>query len=174
MILDKRYQKTEEQILRLFFEYGDSITVESMAKIIGVNRSTIYRQHRTTRGIIDDYIQILMNKYKNGFDKNIRRYYFSLLVFIMKNKKIFLIFLKMRDRQLLLMILRMNKDNLMKYAGFKKEQKKVFNIYCDEIVAIMKTWGENEFSKDDFDVVLNDVLFLTKNMKVRLGPLVKY
>ena len=59
----------------------------------------------------------------------------------------------------------------MKYAGFRKEHGKVFNIYCSEIVAIMKVWGENEFSKDDFDVVLNDVLFLTKNMKVRLGPL---
>ena len=170
-MLDKRYQKTEEQILRLFFEYGDSITVENMARIIGVNRSTIYRHHKTTRGIIDDYTQILINKYENKFDKNIRRYYFSLLVFIMRHKKIFSVFLKMRDRRLLLMILRMNKDNLMKYAGFRKEHGKVFNIYCSEIVAIMKVWGENEFSKDDFDVVLNDVLFLTKNMKVRLGPL---
>lgn len=171
MILDRRYQKTEEQILRLFFEYGDSITVERMARIIGVSRSTIYRHHRSTRGIIDDYIQILIKKYENKFDENIRRYFFSLLVFIMRNKKVFLIFLKMRDRQVILMILRMNKDNLMKYAGFKMEPGKVFSIYCNEIVAIIKSWGENEFSKEEFDVVLNDVLFLTKNMKVRLGPL---
>ena len=74
MTLDKRYQKTEEQILRLFFEYGDSISVENMAKIIGVNRSTIYRHHRSMRKIIDDYIQVLINKYENRFDKNIRRY----------------------------------------------------------------------------------------------------
>jgi hypothetical protein len=77
----------------------------------------------------------------------------------------------MRDWRAILEVLKMNEDGLMKYAGYKQRVIKVFNIYRYEVLAVINEWGENGFSRDDFDVVLNDTLFLTKNMKVRLGPL---
>ena len=171
MILDRRYQKTEEQILRLFFVYGDTITIERMAKMLGVSRSTIYRHHKSLKEMINFYTKKVMNECKGFCNENAKRFYADLLIYIIKNKETFLMFYKMRDWRAFLSILEMNESVLTENAGYKQRVKKVFNIYKYEVVAVMNAWGEKEFNRDDFDVVLNDVLFLTKNMKVRLGPL---
>ncbi len=174
MTLDKRYQKTEEQMLRLFFIYGDTITIERMAKILRVSRSTIYRHHKSLKEMIEYYIKKTVDECGEFCNDDTRKLYTDLLIYIIKNREVFLVFYKMRDSRALFTVLEMNEDSLMEYAGYRQRVTKVFNIYKYEIIAVMDAWGENGFNRDDFDVVLNDVLFLTKNMKVRLGPLNYY
>lgn len=171
MTLDKRYQKTEEQMLRLFFIYGDTITVERMAEIIGVSRSTIYRHHKSLKELIEYYIKKVVDECGEFCNDDTRKLCTDLLIYIIKNREVFLVFYKMRDSRALLAVLEMNENSLMEYAGYKQRVTKVFNIYKYEVLAVINIWGENGFSRDDFDVVLNDILFLTKNMKVRLGLL---
>lgn len=171
MTLDKRYQKTEEQMLRLFFIYGDTITIERMAKILGVSRSTIYRHHKSLKELIDYYTKKVVSECGELCEENVKRFYTDLLIYIIKNREVFLVFYKMRDSRAILKVLEMNENSLMEYAGYKRRVRKVFNIYKYEVMAVMNVWGEKGFSRDDFDVVLNDILFLTKNMKVRLGAL---
>ena len=116
---DKRFKANEMKMLRLFFEYGDNITIERMAKIMGVKRSTIYRHHKTLRGIIDDYMELIVDDCNSFCGEDIRKFYFCIMVYIMQNKEIFLVFLKMHDREVLLIILMKNKENLLKSVGYK-------------------------------------------------------
>ncbi len=167
---DKRFRENEMKILRLIFVYGDTITMERVAKLIGVERSTIYRHHKTLKEMTEYYVEKVVNECEKC-NEDVRKFYTDLLIYIIKDKEVFLVFYRMRDWRALLAILEMNEDGLMEYAGYRQRMAKAFNIYKYEILAVMDAWGEKSFSKDDFDVVLNDILFLTKNMKVRLGPL---
>ena len=117
---DKRFRENERKLLRLFFEYGDSITIERMAKKIGVGRATIYRHHKTVRGIIDDYIEMFTDECESFRNVNIQKYYYNVLIFVLKNWEMFLIFLRFHDRQVLLVMLSKNKDNLARKQKKKK------------------------------------------------------
>ena len=60
---DKRFKKTEEAILRVFFETKECISVKSLAIKIGVARSTIYCHHKSIREILPDYEKYILKEF---------------------------------------------------------------------------------------------------------------
>ncbi len=177
MTKDKRYKEIEEKILQLFFEYGYNLTASIVAKELGVSRSTFYRHHKTVQDIIPDYVKMLTSdldmECQGCNEECIQIFFERILIFIVRERELFLIFLKMKNREVLVLILLKNEKMILKYADFRVEAGKVYNIYIGEVVAVVTEWGENGFLCDEINVVLGDILYLTRTMKVRLGPLAK-
>lgn len=172
---DKRFREVEEKILQLFFEYGYGLTAKMAAMKLGIARSTFYRHHKSVHDIMPDYARTILadvrTECKGCSEECVRSFFRGVLIMIVHQKVIFLIFLKMRNREVLVLILLKNQTMLLKYADFKVEAGKVFNIYIGEVIAIMAQWGESGFNYEEISLVLSDILYLTKTMKRRLGPL---
>jgi AcrR family transcriptional regulator len=172
---DKRFRENEDKVLRLFFEYGEKLTIGKIAKRLGVPRSTIYRHHPSVRAIVNDYVSMMKSKCnircRSDKEKDIKKFFRELLFFIVKNKKVFSLFLKVENKEALLTVLCKNKRALLLCVGFRFEADKAFNIYCKEVIEVIRMWGENDFDKQGIEVVLRDILYLTKTLKIRLGPL---
>ena len=175
MTQDKRFRETEEQILRLFFERNGNVTIGEMARAIGVSRATIYRHHHSIDEIVSDYSRTLLEKCKvkcDGFsEKQVRRFFLELLLFIVKNKLVFMMFFSVKNRNVLMGILVNNKEMILKSAGFTGRADKAFNIYCGEVLAVIQMWSEDGLSWEGMSTALEDILFLTKTLKTRLGVL---
>ena len=178
MTKDKRYREIEEKILQLFFEYGYSLTASMVAEKLGVARSTFYRHHKTVQDILPDYIKLILEDAKvdcKGSDEGcVQKFFMGVLILIVREKEIFLIFLKMQNREILVLILLRNEKLLLKYADFRVEAGSIYNIYVNEVVAVVDDWGKEGFPCNKVNVVLGDIMYLTRTMKVRLGPLVRY
>lgn len=172
---DKRFRENEDKVLRLFFEYGEKLTMGRIARRLNVPRSTVYRHHPSVRAIVDDYVSMIKSKcnitIKSEKEKDIKKFFRELLFFILRNKRIFLLFLKAQNKEALLTVLYRNKNFLLLCVGFHFEADKAFNIYCKEVLEVIRMWGEKGFSKHSIETVLKDILYLTKTLKVRLGPL---
>lgn len=170
---DKRYKETEDKILRLFFESGGEMSVTEMARQIGVARSTIYRHHRSTRRILDDYKDAAMMEYLERFgssEDKIDRIFLNILVFVSTNREIFLVFLKMHDDSVLAAMIWLARRRLVEVVEELKREK-VFKIYVGEVVATVKYWGERGFLEDKIVGVLSDIMFLSSTVAVRLGEM---
>ena len=87
---DKRFRENEEKVLRLFFEYGEKLTMGRIARRLGVPRSTVYRHHPSVRAIVDDYVSMIKSKCnimcKGGKEKDVKKFFRELLFFIVRNK----------------------------------------------------------------------------------------
>lgn len=172
---DKRFRENEDKVLRLFFEYGEKLTMGRIARRLNVPRSTVYRHHPSVRAIVDDYVSMIKSKCnircRSDKEKDIKKFFRELLFFIVRNKKAFSLFLKVQNKDALLTVLYKNKKVLLLCVGFRFEADKAFNIYCKEVIEIIRMWGEKGFNKHSIEVVLKDILYLTKTLKIRLGPL---
>lgn len=172
---DKRFRENEEKVLRLFFEYGEKLTMGKIARHLGIPRSTIYRHHPSVRAIVDDYVSMMKSKCnikcKGGKEKDIKKFFRELLFFIVRNKRVFQLFLKAENEETFLAILYKNKRCLLLCADFRFEADKAFNIYCKEVIEVLRMWGEKDFCQHNIEVVLKDIIYLTKTLKIRLGPL---
>ena len=172
---DKRFRENEEKMLRLFFEDGRKLTINKIARRLGVSRSTIYRHHPSVMAIVEDYVSMMKSKcnitIKGKKEKDIKKFFRELLFFIVRNKRIFLLFLKAENKEALLTILYKNKRFLLLCVNFRFEADKAFSIYCKEVIEIIRMWGEKGFKKEEINIVLKDILYLTKTIKIRLGPL---
>lgn len=124
---------------------------------------------------MDDYVSMMKSKcnitIKSEREKDIKKFFRELLFFIVRNKWVFLLFLKVQNGDALLAILHKNKKLLLLCVGVRFEADKAFNIYCKEVIEIIRMWGEKGFSAHSIEVVLKDILYLTKTLKIRLGPL---
>lgn len=172
---DKRFRENEDKVLRLFFEDGENLTIGKIVRRLGVPRSTFYRHHHSVRAIVDDYVSMMKSKCnimcRGGKEKDVKKFFRELLFFIVRNKHIFSLFLKAQNKEALLAVLYKNKRLLLLCADFRFEADKAFNIYCKEVVEIIRMWGEAEFRQGKIEEVLKDIMYLTKTLKVRLGPL---
>ena len=61
----RRYRKTEETILRVFFDENQKgISMQKMAKKAGLGRSTMYTHHHAIREIIPDYERYMLVEFQ--------------------------------------------------------------------------------------------------------------
>ena len=87
---DRRYKKTEEKLLSVFFDVRYD-TVGQIAKRAGVTRSTIYTHHRSVMKILPDWEADILEEYRLFMR---RRDYLEMLVFVLNYQKYFEVFLK--------------------------------------------------------------------------------
>lgn len=167
---DRRYKKTEEKILTVFFDVPDC-TMQQLAKRAGVGRSTLYTHHHSIRRIIPDYEKEILKKYNIEIEKKmkiknvgIKTLYLDTLIFIIKNKQIFEMFLKFEDREIVVkMVLKLKPRIIV--------SEKALRICIAEIAEIIFEWGKRGFSENEIEEVLFDMMYLTLSARKRLGPI---
>jgi hypothetical protein len=161
---DKRYKKTEEKMLSVFFVYPD-YTMRQLAKKAGVGRSTAYFHHSSVRRIVPDCEKYVLIEYRRVFkkDADIKKIFFDLLIFVLKNRKFFELFLKFNDREILI-------EMLSFLRPYFRGSEKCFRIYVAEVTEVVFEWGRGGFSEDKISGALSDIMYLTRTAYDRLSP----
>ena len=176
---DRRFRKIEETILTVFFdEYRKGSTMRRLAKKVGAGRSTMYIHHHAVREVIPDYEKYILAEYRSFMRKklkmenaDLKNLYFDTLVFILRNRKFFEVFLKFDDREILIKMLDVIKDKAVIFMRLPKNHKKIFGVYKGEVVEIIFEWGERGFLEGELEKVLSDILYLSKTARARLIPI---
>ncbi len=176
-LADKRFRRTEEAILQAFFALRGDVGMIRIAKNAGVARSTVYIHHRATREIIPDYEKYILKKYQKVVQrmltaKNSRfeAILMRTLIFMVINKQIFRIVLRGRSNAIGKMIdkLEIKTVNVM---GVSKNQRHIFKIYRSEVIVLIEEWCERGFNGDEMNKLVENIVYLTKTAKMRLGVL---
>lgn len=175
---NRRFKRTEEAILRTFFEEDIFIGAKDMAKKAGVARSTFYHHHRTVREIVPDYKRYILRKYNRlvkrvDEKKDLRIVFERMMIFIIQNKRVFEIFLKTGDNSVLRSMLISLRLKIINYARLPKNNDKIIEVYFDEIIGLITRWIENGCDNDGRMMLIVDVLYLTNTLRPRLKGLVE-
>lgn len=176
---DSRFRRHEEDFLKVFYvENSKGTTMKKMAKKAGVGRSTIYLHHHAVREVIPDYERYMLLQFKELIQKKIRRknvqikmLYLEMLVFMMRNKRIFEMFLKFDKREILIKMIEKMRTKIVSYAKFPKNYEKMFRVYEGEVVELIFDWGRKGFSEKELMRVLSDIMYLTDTARARLMPI---
>lgn len=175
---DKRFRKTEEAILKVFFEDGYYICAKEVAEKAGVSRATVYNHHRMIREILLDYEKYVLRKYKRTIrkvikDKRMRlaKIYLRVLLFMVKEKKIFGMLIKNGRRAMLEKMVFEIKTKIVNYAGLPKNSEKMFKIYVSEVTGLLVEWSQSGFKETEIESLLRDIIYLTDTLRIRLGRL---
>ena len=176
---NRRYRKTEEAILSVFFdESKKGSTLQRMAKRAGVGRSTMYIHHHAVREVLPDYERYILTEYRIFIQKrlqikniSLKVLYFDMLTFILRRKKIFVMFLRFEDRKMLTRMLGVLEEKTRIFMRLPKETEKVLKIYKSEIIQLVFEWGKRGFSNKEIEKVLADIMYLTETARDRLMPI---
>ena len=166
---NKQYKKTEDKILTVFFD-NPNCTMWQLAKMAGLARSTIYTHYHSIHEIVSDCEEDILAEYKNIFNEkmqnkkvNLKMLYLDMLVFIVRNRQVFKIFWKFKDREVVIkMILTLESET--------REPEKILKICASEITEIIFEWGEGGFLENEMGKVLSDIMYLARTCHERLGP----
>ena len=176
---NKRYRKTEEKILRVFFiENKKGTTFEKIAKRAGVARATLYSHHRAIREVIPDYrryllveYSILLKKIMKRKELSLRVLYFETLLFILRNKKVFEMLVEFGDFETLVKIFSKLRLKIVASARLSKASQKIFRIYTSEVIGIIREWIKEGSPEKEIERVLADMIYLTETARERLMPI---
>ena len=176
---DYRFRKNEETIIKVYrAEYKNEITTKKLAKEAGVCRATMYFHHRSTKEILPDYRKYLLVQYSRGLKSKINKeniliktLFLDVLLFIVKNKNIFEMFLQFGDKSVLEKMLWKLKPRIVDFTGISEQSDKSFRIFVSEAIEIIVEWGEKGFSEMEIERVLGDIMYLAKTAKTRLAPI---
>ncbi|MDO4752872.1 MAG: TetR/AcrR family transcriptional regulator [Candidatus Saccharibacteria bacterium] len=176
---NRRFRKNEEAIIDVFLnDYKKGITVQKMAKKAGLGRTTIYIHHHATREIISDYHKYILAQYRKEIQKKLKKrdvplkmLYFDMLIFILRNKKIFGMFLQFGNRDILMDMIKKMELKIVKFARLPKNSEKILGIYVSEVVELIFEWGKRGFSERELESILKDIMYLTETSRNRLMPI---
>ncbi len=101
----------------------------------------------------------------------LRALYFDTLVFILRNRKIFEMFLKFNDRGVVVKMVEKMRGKIVGVQRLPKNSEKMFRIYAVEVTEIVFEWGERGFLESEVLQVLGDILYLTETCDKRLRPI---
>lgn len=172
---NRRFYRTEEAILRAFFDSNGFTGVGKVTQKAGVARSTFYHHHRAVDKIITDYKNYILLKYKkmvkgilNSKNVSIRVLYSKTIFFIIHNKKVFKILLMGEDNEVFEnMVLRLQ-PSLVSLMRLPKNSEKIFLVYTGEVVALLSDWCKNGAHEDNIGHLLDELLYLTDTARIRL------
>ena len=177
---DKRYRKTEEAIIEVLLKSRKMPSTEELIRRARISRSTLYRHHRAIPGIVPDYEKEILERYERVVRKmlkrektNLRNIYLQMLIFVVNNQRVFeILFRYSGDRVVERMVLKLQgkvaeMDCLLGKTG------QIMQIYTKEVAGVVEGWSKKEFSENEMKKVLENIIYLTRTAKGRLGVLEK-
>lgn len=175
---NKRFRKTEEKILKVFFEEDNYISLDRMAKKIGIARSTLYHHHRAIREIIPDYQRYIMRRYKRRIrrllrDKNTKMQvlYTGLLIFILQHSDVFAILYKNGRRDIVSDMIGLLTPRIERKLNLPKNAADIISIYVSEVTELIWLWIGRSCPDQEINILLSEIKFLTDSARTRLRPL---
>ena len=177
-MLNRRFKRTEEAILAVFFQEGEEICAGEMAKRVGVARSTIHSHHRSMRDIIPNYERYILRKYRRMIRKMMKNQnarlkflYFKTIFFIVQDKNVFGLLIKNERRVFIEKMLMEMKEKMINYMKLPKNSEKILKVYISEVTILIEDWGKRGFIEEEIEKLLSEVMFLSDTGKMRLGSL---
>ncbi len=178
-LANKRFKRTEEVILKAFFECGDDAGTVKVAKRAGVARSTIFFHHRTVRNIVTDYEKYILNSYRKMMRKilvkkntQLKTLFAKMLIFMALNKRIFEMILKRGDKAIVERMINTLKERILTAIKIPASgREKIFKVYRSEVVTLINEWCKKGFDFDEIGTVVGDIIYLTETARTRLFPI---
>ena len=174
---NKRYQKTEAAILEVLMKSKELPTTRVLIENARISRSTLYRHHKTVPGIVPDYEKEVLEQYEGVVRKLVRRKNTQVrticlrtLIFIMTNRRIFMILLKYDGGIVIEKMILKLKSKLKTSCCLPKNSEKMLRVYAKEVAGVIEEWGRQRFIEDELETVLSKIMYLTESMRQRLGP----
>ncbi len=176
---NKKFFRTEDAILKVILREKDYMGLGTMAKKVGVARSTVYYHHRAIKEIVPDYKVYILMEYKRMMRKalknndiRIKQVYLKMLTFIMINRRLFMVFDKMGDKSEMSKMVDELRTKIEEVTGLPHSSEKVFVVLRGELLAILEKWGESEYDEMMIEEVLGDLSYLTNTARNRLKGVV--
>lgn len=177
---NKRFRKTEEAILKAFFECGQYADIRKVARRAKCARTTVYYHHTAVREILADHKRYIMRKHSRMMrpilakkQARLRNMYLTNLTFIVTNRQIFLMLAKLHDREVLQRMIEGMRMKIEGVAKMPRNSERAFRVYQGEIVAVLEEWGREGFNESEILQTLDQMMYLTDTMRERLKPLMK-
>ncbi|MBR5046497.1 HTH domain-containing protein [Candidatus Saccharibacteria bacterium] len=176
-LADKRFKRTEEKILRLFFEDEKCLEMKTLAEKVGVTRSTVYRHHRAARNIVLDYEVFVLRSYirmvKRNSHLSVRLIFLKTLYFVINKEDVFKVLMKYCEERIFYKMIIGIDSQMMKKMKLPRNAYLIYVVYASEVARLVYEWGKNGFLEDEIEVVLDRIMFLTMTARVRLKVLLK-
>ena len=176
---DRRFQKTEDAILAVFFAMRGYVSMSRLAVKVGVARSTIYCHHASIDGILTDYEKYILRKYRRTVRKMMKRdtvqtrvVYRQMALFMLQNRKIFEILIRGGNKAVLTEMVREVIGVTSARMKLPKNHKIGTEIYVSSVVEILWKWGKEGLMSMELTKVLANILYVTDNAKVWVKPLI--
>ncbi len=180
-LLNKRFSKIEDAIVRVFFRRKGRANTRRIAAEIGAARGTVYNHHKVVELMPQDYEEYVCGLYTEEIARCLRQknvslagLYRRMLIFIMQEQKAFGVLIWAKDREVFVrMVERLRRFN-KELDGLAGNTNDIYNIYSEEIAEILFIWGRGGFEREKMDEVLSDILQVTSTMRINLTKLNVY
>lgn len=178
---DCRFKETEKAISEAFFGDYDKeiVSVKELVEKIGIDRATFYRHHRALNKIVKDYevyileeYNILMNGVKNRDKVSLRRMYYEMLTFILRNQRVFMALAKKKELTIIKEMILVLEPEIVIFVRIPDKTGKVLKIYVGEVMGLMEDWSVDGFDGAEVMRLLNNIMYLTNTARDRLLPLI--
>lgn len=177
---NRRFKTTEAAIIDAFFVGEDLPKFGVLAKRAGISRSTLFRHHKTVYGVILDHERIIYKRYSRVIGKilknkeiKIREIFLRILIFISINGQEIKLILKYRNGKIFEKMVWRLKKKIDRVCCLPKKSEQIFEIYVKEVSGILEEWAKKDFTKDEIDIILKKIMYLTDTIKMRLAPMLK-
>ena len=172
---NKRYCQTEIVIFEAFLrmkQAGTNITPGALAKEAGISRITLCRHHCSINKIKEDYLVLLLQKYRYAMrapkkSLSFGQLLYRLLLFIAKYRKMCKFLIKDYDISLIKGMLSYIKTNLVSEYTIFAMSPAIFDMYVGETYAVILAWSRQDFAETKIEKVHHELIFLAKTMPKR-------
>ena len=180
---DKRFYKTEKAIFVTYYHYYKTqyhCSAKTLAHRANISRSTLYRHHPIPKNILSDYESYLLKSYASNMKHVLSRESTSLkmlflrsLAFISAHEKLFQLLFKHEQKTIIIKIMNKLKVHIIKEWHQNTVKDAMYVVYSNEILGIIEMWARHNFSHQEIDIILNDILLLTNTAPHRLSLVTK-
>lgn len=169
------FRRVENSILDALGEDGIYQSTCELVRKAGIARMTFYCHHVMIKAIIPDIKKYVFRKYsrvlsKNG-DMRLMRLYETTLFFILQNRQMFSVLIKLGDRELLTNMVKLLDSRTSIFLHLPKNSSKMLSVYQSEVCELISEWCENGMPDAEIKKLLSEIMYLTKTMRSRLSPL---
>ena len=172
---NKKFRATEEAIFVAYYKLVDYPSAKIIAKRAGISRSTLYRHHQLPRLISRDYEQYLlkifsrkMQGFLNKEEVELKTMFLRVLIFIHNNRVTFAALFRDKHKDVIGKMWGKLKPRVLLEWHLAADTDKLFSVYQNEILGIIEVWSKDNFTVNNLDAVLSDIIYLTKTAPKRL------
>lgn len=172
---NKKFKKNENAIFLAYYKFRDYPSAKTLARRAGISRATLYRHHPSPQSLPKNYEKYLLDAYAKKIKKLLKRnlplktLFLRTLVFIHNHRLILKALFKEDHKEIIKKMLDKLKNHILKEWNYAGNTDKLYQVYQNEVLGIIETWGKSDFSVKETATVLNDILYLTKTTPKHLS-----